>query len=360
MKFKTQGVEMKITLRILFVIAIFLMGIDSAFAGGGTRTGTGGATELLIPVGTRGIALGGSSVATGMGLDALYWNPAGVAMMNNSVSAEFSHMNYIADIGVEYGAVAVNFHDFGVLSLDIKSLNIGTIDVTTDQQPDGTGQTFSPQFLTAGATYSKLLTDRIAIGITFNYISETLAQVSSSGIAFNAGIQYKNLGDVNGLSFGIVVKNIGPQMKYTGTGLTVQASPNGSNSDPSLSFNSPPSFYSIDAAAFSLPSQFDIGLGYEPVLNDMNSVKVSAVFENNNYQGDLYNVGLEYGYNKMFFVRGGYSISPKSQDPNYIYGFTAGAGIQYNLGGINLRFDYAYRAAKYFTGNNVFSIELGF
>jgi hypothetical protein len=360
MKIKTQGVKMKITIRFLVIMAIFLIGVDSAFAGGGTRTGTGGATELLIPVGTRGIALGGSDIAIETGLDALFWNPAGVAIMNNSVSASFSHMNYIADIGVEYGAVAVNFQDFGVVSLDVKSLNIGSIPVTTDQQPDGTGMTFTPEFLTAGATYSKLLTDRIAIGVTFNYISETIAQVSSSGFGFNAGIQYKDLGDINGLNFGVVVKNIGPQMTYGGPGLLVTASPTGSTPTPSLPFDRSPGFYSINAASFDLPSQFDIGFGYTPVINDMNTLKLSALFENNNYQGDLYNVGAEYGYNNLFFLRAGYSMSPKSQDPNYIYGFTAGAGINYNLGSVDLKIDYAYRSVKYFTGNNIFSVSLGF
>ncbi len=360
MKFKTQGVKMKITLRILVMTAVFLFGVNSAFAGGGTRNGTGGATELLIPVGTRGIGLAGSNISTTSGLEALFWNPAGVAHMTNSATAMFSHMNYIANIGVEYGAVAANFQSFGIVSLSLKSLSVGSIPITTNEQPDGTGQTYTPQFLVVGATYSKALTDRIAIGLTFDYISETIAQVGATGIAFDAGLQYKNLGDINGLSFGIVINNIGPQMTYSGSGLLVKASPSGSTSDPTMAFDRSPSYYGINAAPFDLPSSFEIGFGYQPVLNDMNAIRVSVDYQNNNYQGDLYNIGAEYGYDKTFFVRGGYSMSPKNQDPNYIYGFTAGAGVHYNLGTVDLKVDYAYRAAKYFTGNNVFSVELGF
>jgi hypothetical protein len=109
MKKKNQGVKMKTLKRILVILAVILLGVDSVFAGGGTRNGTGGASELIIPVGAHGIALGGSGIATETGLNALYWNPAGISGMTNSVTAEFSHMNYIADIGVEYGAVGVNF-----------------------------------------------------------------------------------------------------------------------------------------------------------------------------------------------------------------------------------------------------------
>lgn len=343
---------MKITFKFLIIVAILLIGVNSIYAGGGVRNGTGGATELLIPVGTRGIAMGGADVATSTGIEALFWNPAGAAIMNNSATLLFSHMNYIADIGVEYGAVSANFEGFGVVSLAIKSLAIGDIPVTTVDQPDGTGQTFKPQMMVAGATYSRQLTDRISIGITANYISETLDQVSTSGIAFNAGVMYKDLGDINGLDFGIVMKNIGPQMQYGGPGMLVTASPQG--------YDRPPNYYDIQTAAFDLPSSFEIGFGYKPVINDMNSLQITGSFQNNNFSGDVYNVGAEYGYNKMFFVRGGYSMSPKSQDPNYIYGLTAGAGINYDLGGIDIKVDYAYRAVKYFSGNHIFSVSLGF
>ncbi len=343
---------MKLTFKFLIVTAILLLGVDSVFGGGGVRNGTGGATQLLIPVGTRGIALSGSSVATSTGIEALFWNPAGAADMSNSATVLFSHMNYIADIGVEYGAVSASFEGFGVLSLNVKSLAIGSINVTTNDQPDGTGQTFRPTMLTVGTSYSRQLTDRIAIGVTFNYISESIDQVSSTGFAVNAGVMYKDLGDISGLSFGLVLKNLGPQMKYSGAGLEIQTSPS--------QLKRGPNYYDIEAASFDLPSSLELGFGYAPVLDDMNALQISAAFQNNNFSGDVYNLGAEYGYNKMFFLRGGYSLSPKNQDADYIYGFTAGAGISYNMGGVDLKVDYAYRAAKYFNGNHIFSVSLGF
>ena len=351
---------MNIVKRFLVITAILLLGINSAFAGGGTRNGTGGATELLIPVGASSIAMSGANISTISGIDALYWNPAGAAYMTNSATALFSHMNYIADIGIEYGAISANFSGFGIVSLNLKSLSIGAIPITTNEQPDGTGQTYTPQFLVAGASYSRELTDRIAIGLTFNYISETISQVSATGFAFNAGLQYQDLADIRGLSFGLVVKNIGPQMTYTGTGLLVHAAPTGSTSDPTQAFDRSPSYYAINAAPFDLPSSFELGFGYKPTLDETNMLRVSADYQNNNFSGDVYNVGAEYGYNKTFFLRAGYSLSPNNQDPNYIYGFSAGAGIAYNLGSLDLHVDYAYRATKYFNGNHIFSVALGF
>jgi hypothetical protein len=40
--------------------------------------------------------------------------------------------------------------------------------------------------------------------------------------------------------------------------------------------------------------------------------------------------------------------------------FTLGAGINYRLGGVSIMLDYAYRSAKFFSGNQVFAVRLGF
>ena len=176
---------MKNILKILLAF-ILLLAVD-AFAGGGKRTGTGGAAELLIPVGPRGIAMAGANLSTSTGIEALFWNPAGVSLMQNNADVMFSHMSYFADIGVEYGAIAANFEGFGVLSFSIKTLDVGDILITTTANPDGTGETFSPTFIVAGLSYSRQLTETISVGFTTNFISETMADVSATGVAFDVG-----------------------------------------------------------------------------------------------------------------------------------------------------------------------------
>ncbi|MGA7836707.1 MAG: PorV/PorQ family protein [Ignavibacteriaceae bacterium] len=342
---------MKSIIRFLLMVSVLLLGADSIYAGGGNRTGTGGAAQLLIPVGTRGIAMGGSNIATATGIEALFWNPAGAAKVDGSATLLFSHMNYIADIGVEYGAVSANFEGFGVLSFSVKSLSIGDIAVTTNTAPDGTGQVYTPQELVAGVTFSKQLTDRIGIGITANYVTEKLDQASASGFAFNVGVAYNDLADISGLSFGIVLNNIGPQMKFDGPGLLQSAT--------ASTYNRPPGYFKVDAAPFDLPTNFQLGLSYSPQIDDVNSLTISSLFQNNNFSEDEYKVGLEYGYDNLVFLRGGYTAAAKSSD-QYIYGFSAGVGINYDLGGVDVKVDYAYRDVDFFGGNHVFGIALGF
>ena len=343
---------MKNKIKILIVILTLILAGSNIYASGGNRTGTAGGAELLIPVGPRGIAMGSGNIASSYGIEALYWNPAGVANLEHSVDLTFSHMNYIADIGVEYGAVATNIEGFGALAFSIKALNVGNILITTTSNPDGTGATFSPQMITAGLTYARQLTERIAIGVTANYLSETLDKVSANGIAFNAGVIYNDLADISGLSIGIALKNIGPQMKFDGSGLLQLSSVGG--------LNRPPTYNKINAASFDLPSLFELGFGFKPKLDENNSLQFIGTFHNNNFSGDEYNIGGEYGYANTFFIRGGYTMSPKSQSDLYIYGLTAGIGLNYSVEGIGIKVDYAFRAVKYLGDNHVFAISLGF
>lgn len=341
---------MKNISRLFIIVFALLLALD-VYAGGGNRTGTGGASQLLIPVGPRGIAMGESNISTSYGVESLFWNPAGVARMSSSTDVLFSHMSYIADIGVEYGAVSTNFEGFGVLSFSIKSLSIGDISVTTTTDPDGTGAVFSPQMITAGVSYARELTERISVGLTANFVSETLGDVDATGIAFNVGVIYQDLANINGLSMGVVMKNIGPQMTFDGSGLLQLADVQ--------DLNRPPQFLKVEAASFELPSSFELGLGYKPVLDDINSLQLSGAFQNNNFSGDEYKLGLEYGYRNIFFARLGYQDALKVDSDEYLFGLTAGVGLQYSIEGIALKFDYAYRDVEYFDGNHVFSLSVG-
>lgn len=338
--------------RIWFMIFVCACTLQYAYGSGGNRTGTGGAGQLIIPVGARDLAMAGASVSTTEGIEALYWNPAGITKSTNSTNVMFSHMSYIADIGVEYGAVSTNFEGIGTFALSIKSLSIGDMLVTTTNDPDGTGQTFSPQFFTVGASFARHLSDRISVGLTTSLVGERIADVSSNGVSFTVGVTYDNLASVNGLSLGVVVKNIGPQMTYTGPGLYAQGSSPGQNS--------PDNFVSREAAPFELPSSIEFGMGYHYAVGSNSDLLFSGTFQNNNFSGDEYKGGFEYGYNNNFFIRAGYMGSPESQSPDYIYGFTGGVGIAYAFEGTELSFDYAYRAVKYFDGNHIISIKVGF
>ncbi len=335
--------------KINLLVLLMFIAISSLFAQG-ERIGTAGATELLIPVGGRGVAMGGATLTNSVGVDAMFWNPANVARSNNSVNVLASHMSYIADIGVEYGAASFNIESFGTIGLSIKSLSFGEIDKTTNQNPDGTGQTFQPQYTVLGVSYSKMLSDRVSVGTNINFVSETIDLVTASGMSFDFGVTYANLAGVEGFDMAVVLKNIGPDMKFDGSGLYTAADAGDSRGQQ---------FYKIDAAAFSLPTTLDIGLGYSVSFDDVNALQFAGTFSNNNFYTDQYKFGAEYNYNNLLFLRGGYNHTTEFEASETLYKFYAGFGLNYDVGGVDLMLDYAYMPTEFFSDTHNFSLGFG-
>lgn len=339
----------------ILLIVLFVAGLSGELnAGGQNRAGTSAAPELLIPIGARYLSMGGAPVAFASGVEAIYWNPAGVDRTTKSVNAMFSHRSYIADIALSYLAVSSKF-DFGTLALSLRTLDIGDIAVTTETAPDGTGEIFSPTFFVAGLTYSGQLTDRISVGITTNLISENFAQVNSSGFAIDAGVQYNGFLTISGLDIGVAMKNIGPAMQYGGPGLWVSANVPGAGRGVT--------FYKVEAAPFELPSVVEIGAAYHYSFEENNDLTVSSTFQNNNFAYDEYRIGVEYSYDDMLFLRGGYLVGAGVADlrPHIFENYTIGAGVNFiDLGGTDLSVDYAFVPVEFFDNNHVIAIKIGF
>ncbi|NTV45560.1 MAG: PorV/PorQ family protein [Chlorobiales bacterium] len=339
------------------IVAMFLCvvsGAKQSLAGNSDRTGTAGATELLIPVGGVGTALGGSVLASSSGVEALYWNPAGLAR-SEPVELMFSSMSYIADINVSYFGASANLGSMGSIGVSIKSLDFGDIPRTTAEDPEGlTGVTFSPTYLTGSFTYARFLIDQVQVGATFKVISEKIGDVTATGYAFDFGIQYVT---PVGLRLGVALKNIGPQMQFDGYSLEVLTPKNPEDTDQNKLRTQ------ITTASFDLPALFEIGLAYELALSHRDEFLFSGNFQNNNFSNDEYQLGIEYGFQKLFFIRGGYAVQPEKNsqtDGVFSSSYSLGAGLNYKLGGIDFRLDYAYRSADRFDGNQVFSIRLVF
>jgi len=346
---------MRITLRILVVLVAlgFAWCDQEALADGRNRAGTSAAPELLIPVGARDIALGGASIANSAGLEAIHWNPAGLAWSETGASALFSTMSYLADMRVNYLAVSGRSGGLGSLAIHLKALDVGSIDITTEQQPDGTGGTFTPTFFALGVTYARELTDRVALGTTLNYVSNDMYRVDATGTSFSAGLQYMDLGDIEGLDIGVAVKHIGSLMRFEGPGLLNRGELAGTDRGSS--------YYDAQASTADLPSTFEIGLGYEYPVAEMGAVNVSTLFQHQNYNFDNYKLGLEYVHDSFLYIRGGFDYAVDAEDDTYLFGSSAGLGVEFDIGEMKgVRLDYAYTTVEYFDALNVFTFQLGF
>ncbi len=329
---------MKTKMLILLVLLLTLC-LTTAYAGNSKRIGTAGGQELLIPVGSRGTALGGAVIANCWGVESIFWNPAGLASLEGT-EAMFSHQPYlVSGINVNFGGIATTVEGFGTIGFSAKVVSLGDMMETTNEFPDGTGRTFSPSLAVLGLTYAKQLTANVAFGATGMFIRESIFEANATGAAFDVGFIYDPRW--NGLKMGFAIKNYGPTMKFSGKGFE-QTSDVGPVSPSS--------------ATFDLPSHINMGVSYNFLNRDKNSVTVSGNYRSNNFQEDFYQGGLEYSYNERYFLRGGYNYSKQA---DYIYGLSLGAGLTFNLGeSSKLTFEYSWNKTDVFDDNQYFTLRI--
>jgi len=338
---------MKKLFTLLFIACLSL----AVYAGDEARKGTTGADQLLIPVGARGIATGGAFIANLTGLESIYYNPAGLDVTAQT-EAMFSYINYIADINISYFAAATSLGDAGSVGLSIKTMSFGEIPITTADFPDGTGSNYSPSFIVLGLTYSKVITDRISVGTNVKLINETIVNTSATGFGVDFGVQYKF---DNNLSIGAAIKNIGPNMRYSGPDLQQ------STEIQNVFLGTNNGTFEISTEEFQIPSYFELSAAYSIPLNEQNDLALASTFTANNSLEDMFLFGMEYSYLNTFFLRGGYDMLLQNTSES-IYGFTAGAGVSYQIADqIGVGFDYAFREVKDFpSSNHIITVKLMF
>jgi hypothetical protein len=336
--------------KIVSTVATLLCASTIAFGGNETRIGTTGGEQLLIPIGARSIATSGAFMSSLSGLESVYYNPAGLDKFGKS-EAMVNVMNWIADIDVSYFGISGNMGDLGTVAFSVKSMNVGDISVTTVDNPEGTGATFSPGFLVAGLSYGKQLTDRVSGGATMKVIHESIMDLSATGFAVDFGAQYQFQ---NNLSLGVVLKNIGTNMRFSGGDLEQKAPVDGAapGGDEGV--------YEAVTEKFGLPSTFEVGLAYSRPMGENNALNIATTFVNSNEAENIINMGAEYNLNNLLFVRAGYNMHAEESEvrnDSQIFGLTYGAGMNYEYSGIAFTFDYAYMDVETFDAGHVFTFK---
>ncbi len=333
-------------------VAVAALSLIAGVAGAGSlgRLGTSGAPELRLPVGARSFALAGSDLALVSGAEALFYNPSGAAASPNKTEVMFSNTRYIANMQVNYFGVTQSMGDFGTLGVSAKVLSVGDIVETTESAPDGTGSIFSPTYTTLGVTYAKAMTDRVNFGGTLYYVSEKILQETSAGAAFDFGFQYDT--GIHGSRLGVTVKNIGPNMAFSGTDFEFITQIPGS--DPQSTGRN----VSTESAEYELPTSLQFSLGL-PIVRGVNSFNVYGAYNSNSFGNDVGRVGAEWTLRKMLSLRGGYAYDGSS---DAMFQYSYGVGVKLPLGSSHLQLDWAGQPVHggYFDDVQMFSLGLTF
>ena len=307
-----------------------------ARAGTDERLGTGGNSSERILVGAKSVGLDFSNLASTQGVEAMFGNPAGLAAGDAGTEVLFSHANYIADMNLNYVAIAQTMGGLGRVGFTAKVLSIGDIIRTTEDAPDGTGDVLHPTFTTLGLSYAKALTDRVNFGGTVHLISEKVMSTGATNVSFDFGFQYDT--GVRGVRLGAAMQNFGNQQHFTGEDfdqnlVLPQDDPQSANRTLSLT-----------TSQAELPSLFSGSVSY-PVLQGVNALTVHGVYQSNSFNVDEFRFGGEYIYRKQFALRLGYKYTSSSDE---IFGLTYGLGVQVPIGSTKMDLDYAGQSVSNF------------
>ena len=293
------------------------------------KSGLTGAAFLKVGVGAKAIGMGSAVTAATQDVNQMFWNPAGIALKDESMQASFSYNKWIADLGHNAAAVSYNWEGIGTIGLGFIQLGVTGIaadrDIPLDpalkpfQVETNTGATYDYSDMAIQLSYGRYVIENLSLGATLKYVSQTIDGQSVSAVAFDFGSVY-HIG-VMDWTIAARFNNLGSDMKY----------------------------YDI---AFGLPLSFSIGMALAPwsAGDSKLMVAIDAVKPQDGPQ--YFFSGAEYSFMNMVSVRGGWKLNYSGTDDGgttarsaintTIEGLSAGAGFATSMAGYNLRLDYSY------------------
>ena len=180
--------------------------------GDNDKVGSSAFKFLNIQTDAHGAALGGLA-AQASGANALFWNPAGIAGSEGmGVSAGMTQ--WLVETQVMNAGVVMPMMG-GTVGLSMVSVDYGDIMKsgwagTSEFVFEPNQGSFKATDMSLQASYGKSLSDKFSLGATAKMISQSIDDVSISGVAFDIGTQF-NTG-YRGISMGAVVSNFGPDV----------------------------------------------------------------------------------------------------------------------------------------------------
>lgn len=311
---------------------------------------------LNIGAGARGLAMGGSLVASTYDGTSGYWNPAGLARIRDNASLSIMHADYFAGIGK---------YDFVSLALPLKEqkrtlgitvLRFGVDDIPNTLflvEPDGSInynniRTFSSADYAFLLSYGQKIIDEedreLNFGGSVKVINRKVGTFATAwGFGLDAGLQYR----LHRWNFGLSVRDLTTTFNAWSFSFTDRE-----KEMLYLTQNDIP----LKSTERTAP-RLILGTGYNIIISPKLSLLMEANMDitfdgkrNVLIKSDPVSVdprlGLELTYNKQIFIRGGiYNFQraladgdPKNFDEVWIYQPSVGVG--FNLKNIGI--DYAF------------------
>ena len=266
---------------------------------------------LRLDMSPRAGALGGSFVSNNDDPNVIFYNPAGLKLIKDK-KISFSYVNHLLDINLASVSYTQDVGTLGRFGAAVEYISYGNF-TQADQFGNKTGK-FNAGELALIVGYASALEENFYYGLNVKFINSSIANQSSSALAFDLGLHYSI--PSQGLNFGVALLNAGFQIsKYFNT-------------------------------KEDLPLDLVIGISKKmshlPLTLSVDFHKLNE--SGNQYTGrfEAFSVGAEFKLSKSLSVRFGYNNERRKElkigDFGGLAGFNLGVGLLIS----KYHFDYGY------------------
>jgi hypothetical protein len=314
---------------------------------------------LRISPDARAGGMGDVGIATSPDANASFWNLAKTPFAKSNKSITATYTPWLKDLGLNdvYLASLAGYYkldDEQALSSSIRYFSLGNIQFTDFAGNDL--QAFRPREFSIDFGYSRKLGDKLALGVALRYINSNLAGGQAlNGVTYKAGNAVA--GDISlfhngtdasgkGLNWGVTLTNLGSKISYTSDALQKDYIPANLGigiAHTSVFDETSKLTFGLDINKLLVPTP--PSLGDSAALANYRSKSVigswaSSFGDAGSFGNELKefqaSIGAEYSYNDQFMLRAGYFYEDKDKGNRKF--FTMGAGIKYNVFGLNFSY----------------------
>jgi hypothetical protein len=334
---------------------------------------------LRIVPDARGGAMGDVGVALKPDANSMHYNASSLVFSEEESGFSFTYTPWLRNLNLDdifllYISGFKKLNDNEAIGGGIRFFSLGDIDFTDAQGGSlGTGRPREGEFSLA---YARKLGDNFSASLTGKYMFSNLASglnvggqdiSTASAFAADFGLNYRTkttIGDYKGQwSYGLALTNIGSKVSYTRDNLVKDFIPTNFALGTALTldldeYNS--MTFSVDMNKLMVPTPIAMkqidengdtsdNPEWDKNGNGIADYREKALFSGilgsfTDAQGGFaeelkelsFGLGVEYWYDKQFAFRGGYYYESAEKGNRRF--FTVGAGIKYNVFGINLSY----------------------
>lgn len=311
---------------------------------------------LNIGAGARGLAMGGSQIATAKDAYAGYWNPAGLVEIRDYPSLSLMHAEYFGGIGkYDFAAIALPMNDERrTMALSVLRFAVDDIPNTLFLvEPDGTVnynniKTFSSADYAFMFSYAQKIKDEENKKISFGANAKIIhRKVGSFAKAWGFGLDAALKMELNRWKLGFVLRDVTTTFNAWSFSFTEKEKEvlYLTNNDIPVKSNELTAPRLIAGAAYTFPINEKLDVTAEANFDFTFDGQRNTILSSKAINIDP-RIGLEASYNQSLFLRAGISNFQQAlsdgdtlnQKKVWIYQPSLGAGFKVG----NVDIDYAY------------------